>query len=245
MIETSVARSEAEGFAPAAGRDLAELGDAELVALARRGHEAAVRALVRRHNRRLFRVARGVVRDDADAEDVVQEAYVRAFTNLTSFRGEAGFATWLTRIALNAALGRLRRRRPRADLAEIGEAGPDDGRVVAFPSPPPPDPEAEAGRAQVRTLLEPLIDGLPPFLRLVVILRDVEGMSTAETAEHLGIRPETVKTRLHRGRRLLRSGLLARLGGGFGDLYPFDGARCAGMADRVVERLAEGREPRA
>lgn len=214
------------------------MSDAALVERARAGDEGAVRTLVRRHNRRLFRVARGVLRDDAEAEDVVQETYVRAFINLSRFRGDSGIATWLTRIALNEALGRLRRRRPSEDLAAISELPADDPRIVAFPSPPEPTPEAEAGRAQVRSLLEPLIDELPPDFRVVLILRDVEGMTTEETAEHLGVRPETAKTRLHRARRLLRAALLERLGG-FGDLYPFDGARCAGMADRVVTRLAE------
>jgi RNA polymerase sigma-70 factor (ECF subfamily) len=223
--------------------DLVGLGDGALVELARSRHEGAVRALVRRHNQRLFRVARGVVRDDAEAEDVVQETYVRAFTNLARFRGEAQLATWLTRIAINEALGRLRRRRPRADLAELDAAGADDRRVVAFPSAPAPDPEAEAGRAQVRRLLERCIDDLPAPLRLVVILRDVQGLSTEATAAHLGIRPETAKTRLHRGRRLLRAALAERLSGTFSDLFPFDGARCAGMADRVAERIS-GVRPR-
>ena len=219
----------------------AGLSDAALVERAQAGDEAAVRELVRRHNRRLFRVARGILRDDAEAEDVVQETYVRAFINLSRFGGEAGIATWLTRIAVNEALGRLRRRRPTADVATITELPPDDPRVVAFPAPPAPTPEAEAGRSQVRALLEPLIDALPLDFRVVVILRDVEGMTTEEAAAHLGIRPETAKTRLHRGRRLLRAALLERLAGGFGELYPFDGARCAGMADRVVARLAEER----
>lgn len=172
---------------------------------------------------------------------MVQETYVRAFTHLAGFRGEAGIGTWLTRIALNLALGRLRRRRPGEDVAALGELAADDPRVVAFPTPPSPNPEAEAGRAQARALLEPLIDGLPPAFRVVVILRDVEGMTTDEVAAHLGIRPETAKTRLHRGRRLLRAALLDRLGGGVGGLYPFDGARCAGMADRVLACLAEER----
>lgn len=217
---------------------LAGLSDAALVERIRAGDEAAVRALVRRHNRRLFRVARGVLRDDAEAEDVVQETYVRAFANLSRFRGEAGIATWLTRIALNEALGRRRRRRPAEDIAAVGDLSADDPRVVAFPSP---TAEAEAGRSQARALLEPLIDSLPPDFRVVLILRDVEGLTAEEAAEHLGIRPETAKTRLHRARRLLRAALLERLGGGFGDLYPFDGARCADMADRVVARLADKR----
>jgi RNA polymerase sigma-70 factor (ECF subfamily) len=209
--------------------------DRALFELARAGDETAVRTLVQSHNRRLFRVARGVVRDDAEAEDVVQETWVRALTSPAPFRGEAGLATWLTRIALNEALGRLRRRRPQSDLAEIEAMATDDPRIVAFPAP---TAEAEAGRSQARALLEPLIDGLPPAFRLLVILRDVEGMTTEEAALHLGIRPETAKTRLHRGRRLLRAAMLERLGMDFGDLYPFDGARCAHMADRVLARIA-------
>ena len=214
--------------------ELAALGDPALVELARGRHEGAVRALVQRHNRRLFRIARGIVRDDAEAEDIVQETYVRAFTNLMAFRGEAQLATWLTRIAINEALGRLRRRRPRADLAELETGGAVDARVIPFPAPAPPGPEAEAGRAEVRRLLETCIDELPEPLRLVIILRDVEGLSAEATAEQLGIRTVTAKTRLHRARRRLRAALVARLPGAFSDLFPFDGARCSGMADRVV-----------
>jgi RNA polymerase sigma-70 factor (ECF subfamily) len=221
-----------------AGDGLEGFGDAALVDLARSRHEGAVRELIRRHNRRLFRVARGVVRDDAEAEDIVQETYVRAFTNLSAFRGEAQLATWLTRIALNEALGRLRRRRPKADLAELEAVMPGDGRVVAFPSPPPPGTEAEVGRAQVRRLLEQCVDELPGPFRLVLVLRDIEGLSTEATAAQLCIRPETAKTRLHRARRLMREAMAARLALSFTDLFPFDGARCAGMADKVVARLA-------
>ena len=110
-------------LAARAGSELAELADAALVELARLRHEGAIRTLVARHNRRLFRVARSIVHDDAEAEDVVQATYARAFTKLATFRGEAGLATWLTRIALNEALGRLRRRRPRADLGRTGGRG--------------------------------------------------------------------------------------------------------------------------
>ena len=140
-----IVTSQAAKLTRARARDATELSDPELVELALAGDEVAVRTLVRRHNRRLFRVARGVVRDDAEAEDVVQEAYVRAFTNLSSFRGEAGIATWLTRIALNEALGRLRRRRPRADVAEIENIGPDDPRIVAFPARRLPTPRSKRG----------------------------------------------------------------------------------------------------
>lgn len=218
------------------------LPDETLVALARRGDEGAVRALVARHNGRLFRIARGVTRDDAEAEDVVQEAYVRAFTRLGSFRGEAGFATWLTRIALNEALGRLRRRRPEADLSEIDDADPDGGRLIMFPlTPAPASPEAETGREEVRKVLERAVDGLPDRFRLVLVLRDLEGLDTGETAARLGLRAETVKTRLHRARKLMRAAVEQALAPAFSELFPFGGARCAAMADRIVARLRIGR----
>lgn len=216
------------------------VNDAALVARARSGSEEAVRILVRKHNRLLFRLARGFVHDDAEAEDVVQETYVRAFSRLDTFRGEAAISTWLSRIAINEALGRLRKRRPTADLAalESGRAGPAGDNVVMFPIVPTvPNPETEAAREQIRATLERAVDTLPADFRAVFILRDVEGMSTDDTAAHLSIRPETVKTRLHRARRLLKTAIEKKLSAGFADLFPFDGDRCAHMADKVIERL--------
>jgi len=211
----------------------ADLPDSELVAHARLHDEAAIRELIRRHNRRLFRAARGVLRDDAEAEDVVQAAWVRAFLALDGFRGEAKLATWLTRIALNEALGRVRRRRPHIDLDRL-----DDGGIVMFPlSPVPPGPESEAGRAQVRTVIERAVDGLPAPFRTVFVLRAIEGMDTEETAALLRLRPATVKTRLHRARRQLRTALERELAPAFSDIYPFGGARCSRTADVVIARL--------
>jgi RNA polymerase sigma-70 factor (ECF subfamily) len=210
-------------------------GDDALLQLALVGDERAIRTLVRRYNQRLFRVARSVLRNDAEAEDVVQETYVRAFAGLSGFRGEAQLSTWLTRIALNEALGRLRRRRP---TVELSDAELSERQVLMMPTMRGhADPEAEAARSHVRQVLEEAVDGLPETFRIVFILRDVEGMSIEETAGHLTIRPETVKTRLHRARKLLREAIEKRLSASFGELYPFDGARCAHMADRVIERL--------
>ena len=170
---------------------------------------------------------------------------MRAFTHLDGFRGEAALATWLTRIALNEALGRLRRRRPRADLAALDAAVAEGGGLIVFPmSPAPAGPESEAGRAQVREVLERAVDELPEPFRLVFVLREIEGLSTEEAATLLAIRPETVKTRLHRARRLLRLAIERTLSAGFGEIFPFDGARCVHMADRVVERLREYRTGR-
>jgi RNA polymerase sigma-70 factor (ECF subfamily) len=215
--------------------------DEDLVALARRRDEGAVRALVRRYNQRLFHVARGVVRDDGEAEDIVQETYVRAFTALDRFRGEAAFSTWLTRIALNEAYGRLRRGRPTVDLGAVeAEGAAEGGEVIMFPlSPVPTNPEAAAGRQQVRRILEDVVDRLPEPFRIVFILRDIEGLSTEDTAALLAVAAETVKTRLFRARRRLRRKIARTLATSFSEIFPFGGRRCAEMADRVVERLKQ------
>lgn len=220
-------------------RDRDALSDEALIELVRHRDERAVRALVKRYNQQLFRIARGVVRNDGEAEDVVQETYVRAFTGLDGFRGEAAFSTWLTRIALNAAYGRLRRRHPTVDLSELEVNGRSDrGQVIMFPmTPAPPDPESEAGREQVRQALERAVDTLPEPFRMVFILRDVQGLSTEETASHLTIKPQTVKTRLFRARRLMRNEIEKVLSPRFSEVFPFDGDRCSHMADRVLERL--------
>jgi RNA polymerase sigma-70 factor, ECF subfamily len=229
-------------------RKQAELGgqsDEELVALARQGDENAIRALIKRNNRRLFRVARAVMRNDAEAEDVVQETYVRAFTKLDSFRGGSQFSTWLTRIALNEALGRMRRRRPTAELAELDvRASAQGGAVIMFPtSLTPPGADSELARSQVREFLEKAVDDLPDAFRTVFILRDIEEMSIEETANQLSLKQETVKTRLHRARRLMRAAVEKRLAATFSELFPFDGARCDRMADRVIGRLRNSSTP--
>jgi len=218
---------------------VAEFGDSELVILARRGEASAFREIMRRNNRHLFRAARGVLRDDLEAEDVVQEAYVRAFQGLAGFRGDASLSTWLTRIALNEALGRLRRRRNTVDLAAVEVAQEGGGaRVLMFPTAQAGgDPEGAAARREIRRLLEEAIDELPEVFRLVLVARDVDGMSVEETAQILGVRPETVRTRLHRARRQLRAALDQRLGDTLHEAFPFDGARCARMTEAVLARL--------
>jgi RNA polymerase sigma-70 factor (ECF subfamily) len=214
------------------------LPDADLVALARQGQREAFRHLMQRFNQRLFRVARAMVRNDAEAEDVVQEAYTHAFAGLSTFRGEASLSTWLTRIVLNEANGRLRQRRPQVDIAMLEAAAQEDTRVVAFPSRfGSEDPAAAAARAQIRGLLEHAIDELPEAFRIVFIMREVEGCSVEETATTLDIRPETVKTRLHRARRLLRSALQDSLAATLGEAFPFLGPRCARMTEAVLARV--------
>ena len=200
-----------------------EPDEAALVAGAKRGDEAAIRTIIRLHNQTLFRLARGIV-SDQEAEDAVQEAYLRAFRNIGGFRGESSLKTWLGRIVINTALERLRRQRPE--------------HVISFPpANPSPDPERSMAHDQIRQMLEQAIDELPPLFRGVVVARLMEEMSVEETAQILDLKPETVKTRLHRARALLRTAIEKRLGAAIGDAFPFGDERCRRMADRVVERL--------
>ena len=218
--------------------DPARHGEPELVALARRGNESAIRMIVQRYNRRLYRVARAVLRDDAEAEDVVQETYMKALANLGSFRHDAALATWLTRIALNEALGRRRRRNRRTDIEALDASERAEGSLIMFPVPlAPSNPEIEVSRRQVRDLLEKAVDALPEPFRIVFVLRDIEDLSIEETAKQLDLKPQTVKTRLHRARRLIRGRLDKALASAYFDLFPFDGARCVRMADKVIARL--------
>ena len=211
--------------------------ESELVAYARAGDRQAFRAIMKRCNQRLFRIARAVVRDEAEAEDVLQEAYTRAFSAIATFRGEAGIATWLTRILLNEAHGRLRRRKLTVDLDQV-EAAQESAQVLNFPGMTKSEnPEADAARAQIRRILERAVDALPEAFRLVFILREVEELSVEETASHLNLKVETVKTRLHRARRRLRDGLDAQLADVMVGAYPFLGARCERISDAVLQRM--------
>ena len=219
--------------------DYAALGDAELVACARRGDREAFRQIMRRGNQRLFRIARGVLNDDAEAEDAVQEAWTAAFAKLHGFRGEASLLTWMTRIVLNECYGRLRRRKPTVGIEQIEAAQQHgDGRVLMFPNRyGSEDPAADASRAQMRALIERAVAALPEPFRVVFVMRDIEECSIEETASALGIRTETVKTRLHRARRLLRTALHDNLATALNDAFPFLGPRCDRMTEAVLARL--------
>lgn len=214
------------------------LSDAELVQLARQHDAAAFAVVMKRHNRRLYRVARSVTRDDSEAEDVVQEAYSLAFAHLDSFRGDASLATWLTRIVLNEALGRQRRRRPTVELATLDAAHRNDAHIIQFPlMTSNSDPESAAARHEIGRLIERAIDGLPSAFRTVFMMREIEELSVEETAGLLGLPEATVKTRLHRARRMLRQALDEQLASALKDAFPFGGVRCTRMADIVLERL--------
>jgi RNA polymerase sigma-70 factor (ECF subfamily) len=222
---------------PVAYCNLEGLSDAELTVLARQRDEGAIRAITQRYNRRLYRVVRAILRNDADAEDVVQETYLRALTGLEQFRGDAALGTWLTRIAMNEALGRLRRQRPTVDWDSHGDQRLQ-AEIIQFPfSAIANDPERTMAQSQVRNILEHAIDELPDAFRLVFMARIVEGMSIEETAELLALKPETVKTRLHRARSLLRDTLEKQLGPALTETFPFDGVRCERMTNTLVQRL--------
>lgn len=212
--------------------DYANLDEAGLCALASGGDGGAFQTIIQRCNERLFRIARSVLADDAEAEDVLQETYLRAFTALPGYRGEAALATWLSAITLNEARGRLRRRRRGLEVAAL-----DDNGLRLVRSAPEPDPEAEAARNESRRLIERAVDTLPTEFRLVFILRDVQGCSVAETSECLGIKAATVRTRLFRARATLRKTLDKTLGEALKDAFPFKGARCARIAAAVLDRL--------
>jgi RNA polymerase sigma factor (sigma-70 family) len=212
---------------------LEDLEDAALVERAQERDGAAFWLIIKRHNQRLYRVARAILGDDTEAEDVLQETYIHAFTHLSDFRAEARLSTWLTRIALNEALGRRRQRRATVDVKAI--------EAMAAPfSPHEADPEQASALAEIRRLLERAVDGLPEPFRIVFVMRDVEEMSTEETAFLLRLRPQTVKTRLHRARRLLREALRDTLATVFTDTFPFAGAPCDRLTQAVLDRLGIG-----
>jgi RNA polymerase sigma-70 factor (ECF subfamily) len=212
-------------------------GDAELVARARDRDEAEIRAIMQANNRRLYRIARGILRNDGEAEDVVQETYVRAFTHLESFRGDSSFATWLGRIAINEALDRLRRQRPSVELTTL-EPGFLEAQVIQFPvSASSEDPERTMAQCEIQKVVEHAIDDLPEAFRIVFITRVIEGMNVEETAEILGLKPETVKTRLHRARAMLRDNVEKKIGPVVMEASPFAGKRCERLTDAVMKRL--------
>ena len=208
--------------------------DADLVARVLKREGAAFRIIMARYNQRLYRLARGIVGRASEAEDVVQEAYVRAFRNLGTFRGDSALSTWLSRIVINEALGRLRkaRREGRATALQAAEA-----EIIQFPGNAIDDPERTMAQRQILHLVEAATDHLPASFRAVFVARVIEGLSIEETAELLGIRPETVKTRLHRARRMVRKEIDAQIGPVLMDAFPFAGRRCERLTEAVMRRL--------
>jgi RNA polymerase sigma-70 factor (ECF subfamily) len=208
--------------------------DEEIVDRVLKGDSVLYEILMRRYNQRLYRVARSILRDDAEAEDVMQDAYVRAYEHLGQFARRAPFSTWLTRIAVHEALARVRRRN-RNDQLNDGE---HEGEFVMNLAEPSLNPEQTASKTEVGHLLEEALLALPEQFRTVIMLRDVEELSTNETAEALEITEENVKIRLHRGRAMVRGWLFERVGAKAKDAFPFMGARCDRVVRTVFERIA-------
>jgi RNA polymerase sigma-70 factor (ECF subfamily) len=221
---------------PAGWRSYGDLSDDGLVALARENNRVAFEALMRRHNRRLFRVTRSVLRDGDAAQDAVQETYLRVFTRLDTYQPSGKFGAWITRVAFNEAL--MMRRRIHDDTVSFDEAG--DDAVVAEEAAASEAPSADQflEAAHARALLEHAIDTLPENFRTVFMLRAVEGMDVRETAECLGVNATTVRTRLFRAQRLLRVELSRRLQGESSEIFDFGAERCDRVVDYVLARLA-------
>jgi RNA polymerase sigma-70 factor (ECF subfamily) len=226
--------------------DVRQPVDSELLEHAREGDASAFDVLIRRHDKHLYRIARSVLPDEQEAEDAVQEAYMRAFVGLRGFRGAASLRTWLTRIVLNEAIRRRRSRRSTVDLTALHEAQERSRKPIhtASLTAPDQDPERAAAQNQIREMLEKAIDELPAAFRLVLVLRDVEEVSTEETANLLGIPEETVKTRLHRARRALRESLGAQLASALKDVFPFERPRCDALVRRLLDWLGSSRVER-
>lgn len=219
--------------------------DSELLERARQGDAAAFGALIRRHDKHLYRIARSVVADDHEAEDAVQDTYVRAFAGLRNFRGAASLRTWLTRIVLNEAIRRRRHGRSMLNLDVLQDAQERSRRPVHSLTARERDPERAAAQAQIWKILEKAVDDLPPAFRIAFVLRDVEELSTKETARLLGVREQTVKNRLHRARRMLRESLGADLAIELKGIFPFEKPRCDALVQRLLEQLGISRHGRA
>ena len=228
-------------IANAASTGMALRADMALVERARAREAGACRLLIKTYNQRLYRLARSIVRSDGEAEDVLQEAYMRAFTHLDGFRGDSALATWLSRIVINEALGRMRKRRRTAAVEapeSCGENRPGGASIIPFPlGSSEADPERTMAQRQILHLVERATDDLPDIYRTVFVARVIEGLSMEETAELLGIKPETVKTRLFRARRLVREQIEKEVGPVLMDAFPFAGRRCDRVTKAVMLRL--------
>jgi len=208
------------------------LSDEEIVERVLAGETSLFELLMRRYNQRLHRITRAIVGDDGEAEDVTQDAYVRAFEHLGQFAGRARFSTWLTRIAVHEASARRRRRRREVDSEDTMPM------LVSTAA----GPEQRAADRELAQTIEAAVDALPEVYRSVFMLREVEGLTTAETAACLEINEETAKTRLHRARALLRNHINARVGAAVRETFEFAGARCDRMVAAVMARLTGSRE---
>jgi len=215
-----------------------ELADGELARCVAGGDELAFEVLMRKHNRRLYRVARAVLRDDAEAEDALQLAYLRVFQSIGSYRGESRLSTWMTRIVVNESLMRMRKRRREGIVIPLESmTGGSDMATIEDIESSAELPDAAAMRGQTRLLIERHIDALPEAFRTVFVLRALEELSVEETAASLDIPEATVRTRFFRARGLLREALAREVDVATGDAFAFDGARCDRIVSTVLGRI--------
>jgi len=208
--------------------------DEEVVGRVLAGEVELYEIIMRRYNQRLYRVVISIVRDGDETQDVMQEAYVRAYQHLRQFEGRAAFSTWLTRIAVHEALARVKKR----ERIQQFDNDFDVGEIPVHPASPALDPEQTVSKAELSGMLEEAVLALPEQYRVVLMMRDVEEMSTLETAVALSLSEENVKVRLHRGRAIVRKELFARVGASAKSAFPFLGARCDRMVARVFGRLS-------
>ena len=206
--------------------------DEDILERVRAGETALFEVLMRRHNTRVYRAIRSIIRDEAEVEDLMQQAYLHAYENLDRFEGASRFSTWLLRIALNEALMRARKS---ARLSVVAEPPVDEERGM-----PATSPEEHAHDRQVVALLEAAVDSLPDLYRTAFMLREVQGLSTAEAADLLDVTEDVVKTRLHRARGLVRDALLARAGANAGEAFRFFDPRCDRVVGGVMARISAG-----
>lgn len=197
---------------------------------------------MRRYNTRLFRIARAILKDEAAAEDALQDAYVRAYGHMDTFRGDAELSTWLTRIVINEALMALRKRKRERTVVPFAPANADGSaevKVMDVEDRRAESPSDSALRAEVRRIIERRIDELPVAFRTVFVMREVEDMTVQETAECLGIPPATVRTRLFRARTLLRESLERDMDSARASVFAFAGARCDRIVAGVLARISQ------
>jgi RNA polymerase sigma-70 factor (ECF subfamily) len=218
-----------------------ELPDTEIARRIALGDRDAFELLMRRYNQTLYRTARSILKDDAEAEDAVQEAYMLAYRAMGAFRGDAKLSTWLIRIVVNEAIARARKRNRRAEIIQLsGEPEPDaDLSEVNVNEATPEQPEHAAMRAETRRLLEGKIDALPDAFRTVFVLRALEELTVEETAATLGIPAATVRTRFFRAKGLLREALAREIDFAYGDAFAFAGGRCDRIVAGVLDRLKD------
>jgi RNA polymerase sigma-70 factor (ECF subfamily) len=241
-----MAQEEMKGtMSPEPAAKLAALDDPELAARVAREDHGAFEALMRRYNSRLFRVARAILRDDAEAEDALQDAYLDAYRHIGEFRGGSRLGTWLTRIVINHALMRLRRRRRDRVVVPFEKRGPDepgpDWTEAFVADEETESPSALLLRDETRRLLERRIDDLPVAFRTVFVMREIEDMTVQETADCLGIPTATVRTRLFRARALLREALARDLDAATAGVFAFAGDRCDRIVAGVLARCRAAR----